>query len=107
MRQEFSIATMKEGLKRADGNCEYCGLPFGVETPEFHHKDSSSWDNSLGNLQVIHKRCHARLTKELRPGVDRATRIKNRRLGLVSKKRKIAGRGFFKASVDIDEDKHD
>jgi hypothetical protein len=97
-RKEFTKATKGAALERSsvDGvvTCEVCHMPFIGESPKFHHKDSRSDDNSLENCVVVHEKCHRIITAELRPGVDKATRIRDKLLGLTKVKPKIPNRGW-------------
>jgi 5-methylcytosine-specific restriction protein A len=101
MRLEFSKTTKEAGYDRCkiDGvpHCEDCRLPLGAERPEYHHI-LEAWlggDNSLENCQVVHYRCHKRLTKtQSIPRVAKVRRIEAKNAGIRPRGRKIPSRPF-------------
>lgn len=94
IRREFTKATKKAAYERSRGICGECKLSLDIWGVEYHHKDSRSNDNSLENCLAICIPCHRRITKELRPLVDKATRIREKRLNITGRKQKIPSRGF-------------
>lgn len=101
-RSNFSVKTKKAAAERASGHCEnkQCGLPFSASNPaEFDHElpDGLGGDNSLENCVVLCRACHkAKTVSEDRPKIDKATRLRNKRLGLQPAKRKWPSRPFPK-----------
>ncbi len=107
MRQEFSQATRKAALKRADGRCEVdgdvgCGLPFPRGTrPEYHHKDAAYFggSNDLDNCQVLCPRCHRIETRKQQPALDKSRSIIKGNGNLKSKRGGFRGHRRFNGEI--------
>lgn len=109
MRLEFTRATKEAGLERCKGKCEVCGMEFRGERAEFHHalEASLGGDNSLSNLVVLHKRCHALITaKHSIPFIAKADRISRKSKGITRSKTRWAKRPMngFRRQADGDMD---
>ena len=94
-RQEFSRLTKQLAFGRAKGLCENCKLPFkGIE---YHHilEAELGGDNSINNCLVLCRPCHKFFTKtQSAPRIAKSNRIRNKRMGITRKKKKIPYRRF-------------
>ena len=107
-RQEFSKATLREGLKRSRGNCEAIGEWYGLAEDQRCNSIygiafdgdhiiacSIGGDNSLYNLAVVCKACHkAKTTKLDTPRAAKTKRMSDKYLGVHKPKGKIKSHGF-------------
>jgi hypothetical protein len=60
VRKNFSVKDKRAGIKRANGHCEGCGLPFSAANPPECDHDKEDWeggDASLENMKVLGKKC--------------------------------------------------
>lgn len=85
MRLEFDAATKKAARKRANGFCEGkgCGAALGPQNPGEVDHIEECWeggDNSLGNAQVLGRKCgcHPKKTAEAAARRAKADRQKAR-----------------------------
>ncbi len=89
MRREFTKVTKEAAWVRCQGLCEACGQPILPQRPEYHHIIEAALDADAGldNILVVHKKCHAILTKEQSmPRVAKVNRIRNKARGIVGRK---------------------
>jgi 5-methylcytosine-specific restriction endonuclease McrA len=99
-RAEFTKKTMEQAWERANGNCEYCHLPFDGRRPEYHHHISAALGggNSLENCRCICVRCHREVTKtEDLPRIVKAKALEEKRAGLRRSKTRWPKQSFRRA----------
>ncbi len=94
-RREFSRLTKQLCYGRSKGFCEHCKLPFkGIE---YHHILEAEFggDGSYNNCLVVCIPCHKYLTKTYSaPSIAKSNRIRNGRIGIKRKKKKLGYRLF-------------
>ncbi len=99
MRREFNRQTKRDALRRANKQCEACGVPFGMKF-HFDHDiaDGLGGEPTLANCKVLCHTCHAEKTRKHDvPLIAKTKRISDRHNGIRTQRQKIASRGFAKA----------
>lgn len=104
-RAEFSRATKRGALKRAEGQCEALGVWYGLHTGErcraplsygveFDHivLDANSHDNSLENCAAVCIKCHRwKSANHDTPLAAKTVRQRDKHLGIRHSSRPMAG----------------
>lgn len=100
MRNEFDRKTKEAAFTRANGNCEYCHLSLAGERPEYHHilECAFGGQSTLKNCLVVHKKCHAILTKTVVPAIAKTNRQRRAATGIKRPAVKIKSAGFQKVT---------
>lgn len=106
-RTEFTVATRRAALKRAQGMCECgCGMPLDLHKGfDFDHITPCELDgdNSLENCRVVNRTCHrAKTASEDMPRIKKVRREDKRRNGLEAKKAVIPGSRASKWKRTVD-----
>ena len=108
-RQEFTKATLREGLKRSQGKCEAMGEWYGLAEGQRCNNNlgssgfdgdhiiacSMGGDNSHANLAVVCKACHKFKTGNIdTPRAAKTKRMSDKYSGVHKPKGKIKSHGF-------------
>lgn len=92
-RAEFSKKVKLAAFKRVEGRCESCLAPI-VNGAEYDHivPHAVGGDNSLENVQVLCRPCHADKTRKRDvPQIAKSKRIAEKRAGVRRKGPAMAG----------------
>lgn len=83
-RVEFSKSIRRDAFLRANGRCELCGRKLGYGEAEYHHDLEAflGGEPILSNCIVACAKCHAAITKQRRPAIDKTRRIEEKRMNI-------------------------